>query len=107
MVDGLGAGGEPALQQGEREADGVLALAVQIVRAVHLVADIVGDSRVKGVFQSREGVVDGVGAALGEQRGTVELEEVFLDHASHHVGHVHLVGTFAELAVEAVGVQQG
>jgi hypothetical protein len=73
LIDGLGAGGEPALQQGQGEADGVLALAVQMVRAVHLVADIVGDGRVQGVFQSREGVVDRVGAAFREEAGIVEF----------------------------------
>ncbi len=51
LVDRLGRGCEPPLQDGEREADDVaaaaLALGLQPVGAVHLLADVLGDLRVE------------------------------------------------------------
>ena len=105
-VDGLRAGGQTALQLGESKAHGAFALAVQPVSTVHFVAHVVGDLVVQQHLRIRQGVVDGVRAALGEQRLAIKAQQLFLDHAAHHVGDVHFVGTLAELAIEAVTVQQ-
>jgi hypothetical protein len=107
LVDGLWAGRQPALQRGKGEAHRALAVAVlQLVGPVHLLLDVSRDGFVQGGFQIGQLVVDRAGDALGEQRRAVELQQVFLDHAAHEISDVNLVGAVAELAVEAVAVQQ-
>ena len=93
LVDRLGRGGEPALQDGQREADGAGALVVlQRLGAVELLAHVVGDRLVELRLGVGELVGDGVGDALGEERRAVELEQVLLDHAAHQVRDVGLRG---------------
>ena len=65
-----------------------------------------GDGFVKRGLDVGELVVDGVGLALGKERRAVELDQLLLHHAAHEVGGIHLVDAVAELAVEAVGVEQ-
>ncbi len=106
LVDGLGAGGEAALEGGEREADRAFARAVELVGLAHFRLDVLGDGLVEGGLDVGELVVDRVGPALGEERGAVELDHLLLHHAAHEVGAIDLVDAVAELAVEAVGVEQ-
>ena len=89
LVDRLGRGGEPALEDGEREADGAGPLVVlQRLGAVELLAHVFGDRLVEVGLGIRELVGDGVGDPLREERRAVELEQVLLDHAAHQVGDV-------------------
>ena len=83
LVDRLRAGGQTALQHGEREADGVLALAAEPLGAVHPLADVVGDLLVQVVLQRGQLVGHGLGDALGEELLALEGEQVLLDHAAH------------------------
>ena len=110
LQDRLGTGGEPALQHGEREADGGAALEVarllELVGVGHLLADVLGDRLVQLLLGVGQLVGDGVGAALGEQRPAVEGLQVFLDHAAHQPVGVHRVHRVPVPALEPVGVQQ-
>ncbi|MNZ54650.1 hypothetical protein D3C78_725570 [compost metagenome] len=106
LVDRLGAGGQAPLQLGQGEADRALALAVQVVGTIHLVAHVLGDIVIERCFEVGQLVVGGVGATLWEQRCAIELEQFLFDHAAHHVGDIDFVRALAELAVEAVTVQQ-
>ena len=62
--------------------------------------------RIQRFLGRRQVVVGGVGQARWKQLGAVELEQFFLDQTAHQVGHVHARGALAELAVEAVAIQQ-
>ncbi len=107
LVDGLGAGGQAALQGSEGKADGTLASAVdKLVGLGELRFDIFGDGRIERRFGIGELIIDGVGATFWKKRRAVELEQVFLDHAAHEIRNVDLVRTVTELAVKAIGVQQ-
>ena len=89
LVDGLGRGRQPPLQDGQGEADRALAAFVlQGFGPVELLADVVGDVLVERGLGVGERVVDGVGPALGEQRRAVELEQLLLDQAAHQVGGI-------------------
>ena len=94
LVDRLRAGRQAALQDGEREADGVAALAVQLLGAVHPLADVVRDLLVEVLLQRGELVGDGLGDPLREQRLALEGEQVLLDHAAHDAGGVGGVDSF-------------
>ena len=106
LEDGLGAGREAALEGGEGEADGAFARAVELVGLAHFRLHVVGDGLVERGLDVGELVVDRVGPALGKERRAVELDQLLLHHAAHEVGGIHLVDAVAELAVEAVGVEQ-
>lgn len=107
LVDGLRAGGEPPLQRGEGEADRATPLAVQLVGLAHFFRDIPGDRLVERGLGIGQRVVDSVSLPLGKQRRAVELDQFLLHHAPHQVGGIDLVNAVTELAVEAVGVEQG
>ena len=83
-VDRLRAGRQPALQDGEGEADGVAALAVELRGAVHPLADVRRDLLVEVLLELGELVGHGLGDPLREQRLAVEREQILLDHAAHH-----------------------
>ena len=106
LVDGLRAGGEPPLEGGEGEADRPFARAVELVGLAHFRLDVFRDGLVQRGLDVGERVVDGVGLALREQRRAVELDQLLLHHPAHQVGGIDLVDAVAELAVEAVGVEQ-
>ena len=106
LEDGLGAGGEAALESGEREADGAFARAVKLVGLAHFRLHILSDGFVEGGLDVGELVVDRVGPALGKERCAVELHHLLFHHAAHEVGAIDLVDAVAELAVEAVGIEQ-
>ena len=107
LVDGFGRRCEPALQDGQGEADRALAaLVLQGLGPVELLADVVGDSLVEVGFGVGQVVADGVGMPLGEQRRAVELEQLLLDQPAHQVGGIDGVDAVAELALEAVAVEQ-
>ena len=109
--DRLGAGGEAALQNGQREADGVatpsLAIGFQFVGAAHFLADVFGDRLIEVPFFVRQRVGDGVCPALGEKRAAVDGERLFLDHPPHQIDGLGRVQAVAEPAFESVGVEQG
>ena len=108
LVDRLGRRRQAALQDGQGEADGALpALVLQGLGPVELLADVVGDLLVEVGFGVGELVVDGVGDPLREERRAVELEQLLLDQPAHQVGGVGDVDAVAELALEAVAVEQG
>ena len=107
LVDRLRRRGQAPLQDGEREADRARALVVlERLGAVELLAHVVGDFLVEARLGVGELVGDRVGDALGEERPAVELEQVLLHHAAHQVGDLDLVHAVAELALEAVAVEQ-
>ena len=96
------------MQDGQGEADGALAAFVfQGLGAVELLADVVGDLLVELGLGVRQVVIDRVGKPLREQRRAVELEQLLLDQPAHHVGGIDGVDAIAELALEAVAVEQG
>ena len=70
------------------------------------VLHVLRDGLVERGLDVGELVVDGVGPALREERRAVELDQLLLHHAAHEVGGIDLVNAVAELAVEAVGVEQ-
>ena len=77
LVDRLGRGGEPALEDRQGEADGARALVVlERLGAVELLADVVGDRLVELRLGIGQLVGDRVGDALREERRAVELEQV-------------------------------
>ena len=96
------------MECGERETDGALASAHEFVGLPHFSLHVMGDGLVKRGLDVGELVIDGVGAALGEKRGAVELDQLLFDHAAHEVGRVDLVrAIFVTVApVEAVGVEE-
>ena len=98
------------MQNRERETDDVpaatLALSLQPVRAVHLVAHVLGHLVVEQRFLRRERVGDGVGATLREQRLALEGEQLFLDHPPHQPLGVEGCPALSRLALEAVGIDQ-
>jgi hypothetical protein len=99
--------GETPLQDGQGKADGAGALVVlQGLGTIELLAHIGGDGLVQGGFGVRELVGDRVGDALGEERRAVELEQALLDHPAHQVRDIGGVHAVAELALEAVAVEQ-
>ena len=57
-------------------------------------------------FRFRQLVGHGVGDAFREQRGAVELEQLFLDHAAHQIGNVGRMHAIAVASLEAVAIQQ-
>ena len=89
LVDGLGRRGQPALEDGQGEADRAGPLVVlQGLGPVELFTDVFRHRLVECGLVIRKPVRHGVGNALGKKRGAVELEQVLLDHAPHQVGHV-------------------
>ena len=95
------------MQDGQGKADGAGALVVlQGLGAVELLAHVLGDGLVERALGVRELVGDGVGDALGEERGAVELEQAFLDHPAHQVGDVGGMHAVAEASLEAISIQQ-
>ena len=96
------------MEDGEGEADGSGAFVVfERAGAVELLADVLGDGGVEMLFFGRQFVGDGVGHALGEKGRAVEFEQFLFDHATHEVGDIDVVYAVAELALEAVAVEQG
>lgn len=104
LVDRFGARGDAALQDGQGETDGVLALRIEPFGAVHALADVVGDGLVQVLLVRGEFVGDGFGDAFGEQGLALEGQQLFLDHAAHDAAGVGLLGG---LSSEPVGVDQG
>ena len=108
FVDRGRRGGEPALQDLEREADVLAALIAlgEPLGAVHLLAHVFGDRVVERRLVGRQTVVHGIGAALRKQGPAVEGLELLLGQAAQHVADVGGVHAFAEAALEAVAVEQ-
>ena len=109
-VDRLGGRGQPPLENHQGEAHVHTSLALTGVHeafgAVHLLAHVVRDLGVEVGLLGRELVLDGVRAALGEERLAVEAEEILLDQAPHQVGGIRGVNSVAELALESVAVEE-
>jgi hypothetical protein len=108
LVDRLGRGGEPALENLECEADVVAALVAfgQAISTVHLVTHIVGHGLIQRRLIGRELVVDGVGPPLGEQRPAVEGAPFLLGQAAQQVDRVGLVDALAKAPLEPIAVEQ-
>jgi len=91
--DRLRPGRQPALQDGEREADGVgaaaLAGGLEPVGAVHLHPHILGDQLEQLLLRPGQRVGDGVGAALREQWLALEGQQLLPDHPTHQPLGVH------------------
>ena len=82
-------GGQSPLQNRQGETDGAAPPAMlDLLGAVKLPAHIVGHALVKLAFGIGELIVDGVGAALGEERVAIEFEQAFFGHAAHEVADV-------------------
>ena len=106
LVNGFGARSQAALELSEGKANSAFTLTVKIVRTVHFVADVVGHFGIKLGFGIGQLIVGGIGPAFWEERSTIELQQLFLDHTTHHVGDIDLMCAFSEFAVEAVTIQQ-
>ena len=107
LVDRLGRGGEPSLEERQRETDRTRPLGVdERLGPVELLAHVVGHGRVEAGFRLGERVRHRVGDALRKQRLAVELQQPLLDHSPHQVRHVGRVHTVAGAALEAVAVEQ-
>ena len=108
LVDGLGRGREPSLQDGQRKAHGAGTLVVlERFSTIEFLTHVVRDGLVELRFGVGEPVGHGVGDTLREQRRAVKLAQVLLDHAAHQVRDLHLVHAIAEAALKAVAVEQG
>ena len=107
LVDGLRARREPPLEHGEGEADGVLALAVELISPVHLGADVAGDPLVEVLLVVGELVAHRGGHPLREERLALERAEVLLHHAAHEGARVGPDHPVAGLAGEGVAVEEG
>ena len=98
---------QPALENSQRETDGAgTPVVLERVRAVELLAHVVGDGRVQAGLGVREPVRDRVCDALREQRSAVELEQVLLHHAPHQVGDLRDMHPVAEAPFESVAVDE-
>ena len=107
LQDRLGRGRQPPLQDGQRESDRSLAAFVlQRIGPVEFLADVVGDALVQGCFGVGELVADGVCPPLGEQRRSVELEQLLLHQPAHQVGGIDGVHAVARPAFETVAIEQ-
>ena len=95
------------MEDGECKADGCLAFLVQLVSAVELLLYIGCDLCVEFFLHRREVIVDGIRSALGEERGTVEFQEVLLDEAAHDIGYIDCLRAAARSTLEAIGVNEG
>ena len=103
----LGRRRKPALQDGQREADGPLAaFAFEGLGPVEFLADVVRHAPVKFGLGIRKGIGHGVGDPLGEERRTVEFEQLFLDQTAHHVRSVSDMDAVAEFPLKAIPVEQ-
>ena len=97
------------MQDLQRKADIDPALLVALGEAlgpIHFLADIGRHRRIERGLRVRQFVFGGVGAAFGEERSAVELEQLFLGQPAHHVGDIALVDAIAEATLEAVRVEQ-
>ena len=92
------------MQNGERESDGVLALAADLVGTVHALADIAGHLLIQRILKLGQLIGDRFGPASGEELLAIEGQQVFFDHPAHDPGGV---GGLGVLALEAVAVEQG
>ena len=91
LVDRGGRGGETALEDLQGEADVPLPLLVagrEALRAVHLLAHVVGDRGVEGGFAAAQRVVHGMGAPLREQRAAVEAKQLLLGEPSQQIARI-------------------
>ena len=78
LIDRLRAGSQTALQLCQGKADVVLALTIETIRQVHLVAHVLGHIVVERSLQVGQRVICRIGAPLGEQLGAVKLKQFFL-----------------------------
>ena len=106
LVDGFRRGGKPPLQDGQRKANGCLAIVVQVLCPVELLLHIAGDLGIKLPLGRGEVIVDGISTPLREQWCAVEFEQLLFHKPSHHVRNVDALvgrtgGTF-----KTVGVHQ-
>ncbi|MNP15235.1 hypothetical protein D3C76_1075850 [compost metagenome] len=106
LINGFRAGRQTALQLSKSKADVVLALTIEAISQVHLIAHILRHIVIQRRLLMRERVVCCIGAPFREQFGAVEFEQLFFNHAPHQVGYVDLVGTLSELTVKAVTIEQ-
>ena len=109
LVDRCRRGSEAALQDLQREADIVALFAISFrepLHAVHLRANIFGDSGVERCLQLGELILDGVGAALGEKRPPIEAKQLFLGETTHHIRRVGVMHAVAEATLEAIAVKE-
>ena len=106
LVNSLRRGCKAALQNRQSKANGGFVIVVQIVRAVELLAHIIGNFRVELGFLRREVIVYRVGNALREQGLSIEFEQFLLHQTPHDVTDIHGLLAGAVDALEAVGVYQ-
>ena len=106
LKDRFGTGGQTALQGGQGEADRTFPLTIESVSLTHFGTHILGHSFIEHRFTVRQWIVDGIGAAFREQRRPIKPHQFLLHHPPHQVGHIHLMHSIPELAIEAIRVQQ-
>src|SRR5262249_14898767 len=107
LVDGLGGGCKPPLENSERESDRPRSFIVsELFGAVKLLTYVISDFAVELRLGIGKPVRHGVGSALREKRLAVELEQVFLHHPAHQVRDFHLVNAVTEAPLETVAIEQ-
>ncbi len=106
LINRLRGGREPPLQRCECESNAILALAVQAVRAVKLLAHICGYVVVQRFLGLRELVRNGIRPTFWEERTTVEFEQLLLDQPTHHIGYVRHSGTASMPHTKAIRINK-
>ncbi len=99
-------GGETPLQNRQGEPDRSLALFVETIRAVELFPDVAGDLLVEFPFRERKLIVDGIGAALREQRCVVKANKVFLRQPPHQIPVVRTRRIVTTATLEAIRIEK-
>ena len=93
LINGFRRGGKPPLQDGQRKANGCLAVVVQVLCPVELLLHIAGDLGIKLPLGRGEVVVDGISTTFREQRCAIEFEQLLFHEPPHYVRNVDaLVG---------------
>ena len=80
---------------------------VQMIGAIEFLLHIVGDGGIQLRFHGREVIIDGIGNALREQRGSIEFKQILFHQAAHDVGNVYALIARPTGPFKAVWVNEG
>ena len=106
LVDGFRRRCQPPLQDGQRKADGCLAVVVQVLCPVELLLHIAGDLRIKLPFGRGKVIVDGISTPLREQWCAVEFEQLLFHKPPHYVRNIDALVGRTSCTFKTVGVHQ-
>ena len=80
---------------------------VQMIGAIEFFLHIGGDGGIQLRFHGREVIIDGIGNALREQRGSIEFEQILLHQSAHDVGNVDALIARPTGPFKAIRVNEG